>query len=242
MKLIPILLAGMLWIVSISAFAETDTFQVEADGAYQAVSGESVELAKAVAVYEARTKAVGIAGRYLARKNLIKPYVLNRDEIYSLAAREIRIETIEARQRQLANGWSYHIRIRAWVLPSDFVKAEIEDMREARSEIQETYSEEMQQPVDETLDPGKDIAKAYRLLRERKWRIALIYLNHLQGKYPNWDHIHMAKALTHYILHETAFMESSLIEACRLGNTTACEDLDKIRKLGEHDFGLSIKD
>ena len=136
------------------------------------------------------------------------------------------------------NGAICRTRIRVWVQAADFIKAEIEDLREERSENQETFLEEMNQQVDNKLDPGKDIAKAYRMLREKKWRITLIYLHHLQLKYPNWDQIFMAKALTHYMLHETAFMENSLIEACRLGNATACEDLNKIRKLGEHDFGF----
>jgi len=35
----------------------------------------------------------------------------------------------------------------------------------------------------------------------------------------------MAKAITHYLSHETKFMKKALDEACRLGNNTACEDL-----------------
>jgi hypothetical protein len=52
----------------------------------------------------------------------------------------------------------------------------------------------------------------------------------------------MAKAITHYILHEPVFMKNALNKACRLGNNTACDDLKKIKKLHEHDFGLQIID
>ncbi len=98
----------------------------------------------------------------------------------------------------------------------------------------------MEQPISTETDPGVDIAKAYRLLREKKWRITMIYLDHLEKKYPNWDSIYMAKAIAHYILHEPVFMENALNRACRLGNGTACDDLKNIKKLHKHDFGFSV--
>jgi len=52
----------------------------------------------------------------------------------------------------------------------------------------------------------------------------------------------MAKAITHYILHEPVFMKQALNEACRLGKQTACDDLKNLRRVHEHDFGLSIID
>jgi hypothetical protein len=70
----------------------------------------------------------------------------------------------------------------------------------------------------------------------------MIYLNHLEKKYPNWDSIYVAKALIHYIFHEPVFMKKALNEACRLGNQMACNDLKNIKKVHEYDFGLSIID
>jgi glutamyl-tRNA reductase len=116
----------------------------------------------------------------------------------------------------------------------------MEDTKQEKAEIEESYREEMEQPVSAEIDPGRDIAKAYRLLREKKWRIAMIYLNHLEKKYPDWDSIYVAKAITHYILHEPVFMKEALNEACRLGNQMACDDLKYLKRLHEHDFGLSI--
>ena len=58
----------------------------------------------------------------------------------------------------------------------------------------------MDQYLPSEIDPGKDIAKAYRLLREQKWRLLMIYFNHLVMKYPDWESIYMAKARAHYIL------------------------------------------
>jgi hypothetical protein len=116
----------------------------------------------------------------------------------------------------------------------------MEDTQQDKEEDKESFSEEMEQRVPAEIDPGKDISAAYRLLREKKWRIALIYLNHLERKYPNWAEIQMAKALVYYIFHEPALMKMALSKACRLGNHTACDDLKNIKEVHEHDFGLSI--
>ena len=219
---------------------ENDIFEIKAEGSYQMGAGTSVDLAKQVALFTAKRKAVDLAGRYLSRKSLIQSYEQNRDEIYSLAAREVQAEIIEERRETAATATIYRVRIRARVQASDFVKAEMEDIKQEKEEIKESYHEEMEQRISAEIDPGKDIAKAYRLLREKKWRITMIYLNHLERKYPNWDRIYMAKAITHYILHEPVFMKEALSQACRLGDETACDDLNNIGKVQEHDFGLSI--
>ena len=230
----------LLPINGVASAAENDNFEIEAEGRYQMEADSSVDLAKKVALFTAKRKAVDLAGRYLSRKSLIEVYELNRDEIYSLAAREIQAEILEEKRSTVGKILTYRVRIRARVQPSDFVKAEMQDNRQEKKEANESFIEEMEQPVSAVIDPGKDISKVYRLLREKKWRIAMIYMNHLEKKYPTWAEIQMAKALVYYIFHEPAFMEKALSEACRLGNHTACEDLKNIKKVHEHDFGLSI--
>ena len=217
---------------------EIDIFEIETEGSYRMASGSSADIAKKVALFTAKKKAVELAGRYLARKSLIKPYETNRDEIYSLAAREIQAKVLEEKRETEGTAVTYRLRIRSRIQASDFIKAEIVDAEMAKEEAQESYREEMGQPVSAEIDPGKDIAKAYRLLREEKWRIAMIYLNHLEKKYPNWDSIYMVKAILYFILHEPVFMKNALSQACRLGNDTACDDLKNIKLLHEHDFGL----
>jgi hypothetical protein len=237
-----IILGALLLFFSVNGVAsaaEDGVFEVEAEGRYQMVVDVSIELAKKMALFSAKRQAVDLAGRYLSRKSLIEVYELNRDEIYSLAAREIETEILEEKRQTVGKTSTYRVRIRARVQASDFVKAEMEDTKQEKSEANELFSEEMEQPVSAEIDPGKDISKAYRLLRERKWRIAMIYMNHLEKKYPNWAEIHMAKALVYYIFHEPVFMKKSLNEACRLGNNTACDDLKNIKKVHEYDFGIS---
>jgi hypothetical protein len=225
-----------------SAAEEVNIFEIETQGSYRMGTDASVDLARGVALFNAKRKAADLAGRYLSRIGLIKNYDQNREEIYSLAAKEIQSDILAETQVATGKITTYRLRIRSRVQASDFVKAEIADSKQEEKEANESYQEEMEQHISAEIDPGKDIAKAYRLLREKKWRIAMIYLNHLENKYPNWDRIYMAQAITHYILHEPIFMKQSLIKACRLGNNTACDDLKNLKKVHEHDFGLSIID
>jgi hypothetical protein len=232
----------LFWINGGVSAAGDDIFEIEVEGSYRMEAGASTDLVKKMALFAAKRKAVDLAGRYLSRKSLIRDYELNRDEIYSLAARQIEAEILEQKRPTVGKASIYRVRIRARVQASDFIKAEIADSKQEKKEAKESFREEMEQSVSAEIDPGRDIAKAYRLLREKKWRIAIIYLNHLGKKYTNWDSIYVAKAITYYILHEPVFMKKALNEACRLGNQIACDDLKKIKKVHEHDFGLSIID
>ena len=219
-----------------SAAEANDIFKIETEGSYRMETDASVDLAKKMALFTAKRKAVDLAGRYLSRKSLIKVYELNRDEIYSLAARAVQVEILEEKRETVGKISTYRLRLRSSIQASDFVKAEIEDSKQEKKELKESYNEEMEQHVSTEIDPGRDIAKAYRLMREKKWRIMMIYLNHLEKKYPNWDRIYMAKAISHYILHEPVFMKKSLSQACRLGNQMACDDIKNLKGLDEHDF------
>ena len=241
-KIIIFVLLLFLSINGAVSAAEDDAFEIESESRYQMVVHVSMELAKKMALFSAKRQAVDLAGRYLSRQSLIGVYELNRDEIYSLAAREIETKILEEKRQTVGKILTYTVRIRARVEPSDFVKAEMEDAKQKKSEAKELFYEEMEQPVSAEIDPGKDISKVYRLLREKKWRIAMIYMNHLEKKYPNWAELQMAKALVYYIFHEPGFMKKALSKACRLGNNTACDDLKNIKKVHEYDFGLSIID
>ena len=225
---------------SIASAMKDDIIEIEAESSYRMKAGSPIDLPKTLAIFMAKRKAVDLAGRYLSHKSLIQVYELDRDEIYSLTAREIRAKIIEEKQETVGQTSEYRVRIRAWIEPSDFVKAEIEGNKQEKIEANESFREEMEQHVSAEIDPGKDIAKAYRLLREKKWRIAMIYLNHLERKYPDWDSIYMAKAITHYVLHEPVLMKRALKRACQIGNLIACDDLKNLKKVHELDFGLSI--
>jgi hypothetical protein len=76
------------------------------------------------------------------------------------------------------------------------------------------------------------------LIRKAQWRPAIIYLDRLEMKLSDWDDIYLAKSVAYYSMHELEAMQKALTQACRLGAKEACEDLEKIKRLHEHDFSL----
>lgn len=229
-------------ISGIAQAVENDVFELEAEGGYPIATGGSIDLVKKMSLFTAKRKAVESAGRYLSRKGLIDANEPDKDEIYSLTAREIRTEILAEKREKIGEISIYRVRIRARVQPSDFLKARIFDDQQEKNEEQKSFYEEMEQSISAAIDPGMDMAKTYRLLRKKKWRVAMIYLNHLETKYADWDEIYMAKALVYYILNEPLFMKEALNEACRLNNQIACDDLKNLKKVHESDFGLLIID
>jgi hypothetical protein len=206
---------------------ESGIFVTETEGRCRISTEGSADIARQVALFIAKRKAVDEAGSYLAAKSTIPAYELNKEEIYSLVAREIDAMILEEDQQTAYRDPTYHVRIRALVKPSDFIKAENEDAKDIHSEQNESFQKEMEQPVSAQIDPGKDIAKAYRLLRENKWRIAMIYLHHLEQKYPYWGRLYMVKAATHLHLNEPGLRHKALDDACRFGHQLACEEISK---------------
>jgi hypothetical protein len=130
-KFILVSLLVIFSINGVASAAEDDVFEIEAEGSYRMEASSSIDLAKKMALYTAKRKAVDLAGRYLSRKSLIKVYELNRDEIYSLAARKIEAEILEEKRPRAGKTSTYRVRIRARVQASDFVKAEMEDTKQA---------------------------------------------------------------------------------------------------------------
>ena len=240
----------IIWIVFLvifsingAALAGTDNIvEVDAEGSYPIVAGESIDLVKKVALFNAKRNAIVLAEKYFSHNRLIEVYELDKDEIFCLAARELHAKLLEEWQEKSGKTSLYWVRIRTQVHAFDILKAEIEAEKLAREEEQESYREEMEQHVLVEIDPGRDMAKVYRLLREKKWRIMAIYLNHLEIKYPNWDSVYMSKAIMHYLLHEPVFMKQALSKACRLGNQIACYDLTNIKKVHKQDFGVIVID
>ena len=239
-----VLVATMLVLISLaglSSAADKDAFEIETEGSYRLSAGAAVDdTARAVTLFNAKRKAVALAGRYLSHMRLIKTYRENKEEVYSLAAGSLGARILDQKQEKTGNGPLYRCRIRVRVQASDFVQAEMAAAAMEADEARKPFREEVEQPLSAEIDPGRDIAWVYLFLRQKKWRPAIIYLDHLEKKYPNWDSIYMAKAITYYILHNPVFMQRALQKACRLGNALACDDLKHLRRVHERDFGLSL--
>ncbi len=211
--------------------SEDYTLELETEGRYHIQPGVSDELTDQIALYDAKRKAVELAARYLARRNLIEPLGRDREEIFSLATRKINISILEKR-RQAGKGEDIlFIRINAWIRPSDFVAAVILDQKIDKEEEKKSFLQEMEPSISKEIDPGKDIAEAYRMIDENQYRMAVIYLDRLEAKYPGWYEIHKVKALGYYALNDTANFSASLKKACRLGDEHACQEVKSFKKI-----------
>ena len=234
--IITILLLGFTTVIFAQDLAD-NVIEVEAKGSYLMGDGNSKQLARQLALFEAKRAALETAGKYLTHKSLIPFYEMKKEEIYSLAARETQAKIIEERWEPIGKTIKCLIRIRVKVQVSDFIKAGIQDQKLEKKDEKESLLEEMDPVLSKEIDPGKDIAKAYRLLRKREWRMAVIYLDHMEKKYPNWGNIYLAKAIALYALNAPSEMKKALKMACGLGNHQACDDLKHLKKV--HKFDLT---
>lgn len=234
--IISILLLGFSTITFAQNLAD-NVIEVEAKGSYLMGDGNSKQLARQLALFEAKRSALETAGEYLTHKNLIPFYERKKEEIYSLAASETQGEILEERWESIGKTTKCIILIRAKVQISDFIKAGIQNQKLEKEDDKESLLEEMDPVLSKERDPGKDIAKAYRHLRKKEWRVAVIYLDQLEKKYPNWDNIYMAKAIAFYALNEPLEMKKALERACGLENYQACDDLKRLKKA--HNLNLA---
>ena len=193
------------------------------DFTYNLRKGDSKELSKDLALFGAKQKAVVLSAKYLIHKGLLEHYGKKQSEIFCLATDEIGVSVIDEKFHEKRN--AYYVKIKAVVRSTDFIQAEIKNLALERKELEFSYSEEMEQHVSESIEPGQELSRAYRYIRRGKWRIAIIYLNHLEKKYPNWGEVYLAKAIGFYSIHNVEKMMAALKTACFLDNEEACKDL-----------------
>jgi hypothetical protein len=216
--------------------AGEESLEVVAEGQFEAQAGTAKKLARQIALFEAKKKAVESAGRYLAGKHLVLSYEQKKEEIYCLVATKIRLKVIAEKTEPSGNTYNYYIRIRATVRSSDYIEADILDKQMEIKEGREPLKAELEPPITDKIEPGVDISQAYRLLRQEKLRPAMIYLDRLEKKYPNWAAIYLAKAMGFYLLSEPSNMKRELIRACTAGNATACDDVKSLKRVRQFDL------
>jgi hypothetical protein len=230
--MVAVLLAPARW----AQTAAEDSLELVSEGKFEALAGTSRKLARQIALFEAKKKAVESAGRYLAGKHLVLSYEQKKEEIYSLVTTKIDSKIIAENEASSGHGYTYIVRIRTTIRSSDYIDADILDKKLEIEETRETLKEELEPEITAEIDPGMDIARAYRLLRQEKLRPAMIYLNRLEKKYPNWAAIYMARAIGFYLLHEPSDMKKELEKACAAGNPSACDDLKSLRRVRQFDL------
>jgi hypothetical protein len=211
-----------------------DILETTTDYTYRIGPGDSQKKYEALGLFGAKYKAVVLAAKYLSHKGLLENYGKKQKEIFCLAVNELKSEIVE--KKLIDNGSSFYIKIKTKVDSLDFIKAEIKDLELEKDEKNFSLQDKMEQHISKSIDPAQELSRAFRYIRRMQWRIAIIDLEHLERKYPNWSEIYLAKAIAFYAIHETQSMLDALKTSCSLGSREACEDIaglthsDKIGK------------
>jgi hypothetical protein len=120
------------------------------------------------------------------------------------------------------------IKIKSSVSLTDFVRAEIRNTEFEKEETNFSLQEEMEPVVLPTIAPALELSRAYRYIRKHHWRMAIIYLDHLEKKYPHWGTLFLATSMAYLGMHETERAISALSSACYLGDKEACLKLNQL--------------
>ena len=200
-----------------------DAIKLITEYTYKVGDKDSKEKSRALALFGAKLKAVSLAAKYLTHKGVLEHYEKKQNEIFCLTTNQIRVSIIDEKFHQDKN--SYYVKIKSEVTSIDFIKAQIRNVELEKNESSFSYSEEMEQPVSKIIDPGAELSRAYRYIRKEQWRISIIYLDHLEKKYPYWGDVFLAKAIAFYGMDQIDKMVDTLKTACSLGNQEACNEL-----------------
>lgn len=215
---------------------EQDAVVIVTQASYLIQPDDSTMLAKALAQYGAKRKAVETAGRYFVMKGLVESYEKKREEIYSLATNEIETKILEEKWVPSGKLKRYIVRIESRIYPVDLIQAEIQNKKLEMQQTDDTLREKLEPGIQPKINPAHDIARAYRYFRTGHWRPASIYLDRLEHKYPHWGEIFMAKAIAFYALQDPLRMKKALETACSFENTRACEDLNTLKRVHSLDL------
>ena len=218
------------------AAASTDTaaipsFELETEGIFVIRAGDTESVAKALALFDAKRKAVEAAYKYFSRKELTGFYGKETDEIIDLAADNLRYRVLKEAGAPSKGGSIYSVKIRVAVRPSDIIEAEKENLQLEKREAQLPFRELMEPAIAPDTPAGHELARAHRLFRTRSPRAGIIYLDKLERQFPNWSEIFESKALGYYMLHEPSQMTAALEKACQLGSRKACDDLNMFKQV-----------
>lgn len=225
-QIICFLVLSMLMLPSLSSADDREhenRFEVISSFAYPIAPEDSRNVYESLSLFGAKYKAVLQSAKYLNHAGVLKDYGSRSREIFFLAAAGLEVQILKS---GMMNPGRFNTRIKAVVRLEDFTRAEIRNIELEKREEKFSWQEEMEQYIDQTIEPGREISRAYRYFRKKDWRIGIIFLDHLQKKYPGWDEIYAAKAIGFYALNKTEAMALALKKACELGSREACEDLE----------------
>ena len=217
----------------------SSAIEIESEGVYQIGAGDTLQIAKALALYEAKKAAVAAAGKYLSRKGIIEYYERKKEEVYNLVIDGLIVRVLSEQKTGRGGAQRFEVRIAARIDATDFIQAEITNLKLEHQEAKASLRSMLEPSIEPKVRPGRELATAYRLMRKGHLRPALLYLARLKDKYPHWGEAYLAEAIAHYIAHDLPAMHQALKTACAYNNTEACEDLKNLKRMHDQEFDLA---
>ena len=203
-----------------------DEMQAVTSFSYHAGPGDALQTARALALYGAKYQAVLLSADHLAGRGLLKAYGDRQLEIFCLVVDKLQYSMLDdsfSEKDRIAVA-----KIKSSVSLNDFVRAEIRNAEFEKEEADFTLQEEMEPVVSPAIAPAQELSRAYRYIRRHHWRMVIIYLDHLEKKYPHWGPLFLAKAVAYLGMHETERAISALSSACYLNDQEACLKLNEL--------------
>jgi hypothetical protein len=198
----------------------------EVEFSYTAGPDEKPGTARALALFGAKYKAVVQCSDRLAEEGLLGADAGRKKAILCLVADAMRPQLLT--QSIDAANHTYTVKLRCICTLADYVKAEIRNQLLDKKELHLSLKEEMEPVMSPALAPALELARAYRYIRREHWRMAIIYLEHLEAKYPYWGPLYLAKATAFLGIHERERAVSAMASACHLGDQEACSKIDLV--------------
>ena len=225
-------IAAVLLLVAVPAgSARADdpvSFSVDTKGSYTLGPGDSESLARRLAWFRAKRLAAGQAAERFERRRLIQFMDRDKNELVALVADSL--NATERKDRCRPDGRSGSttciVRARVVVRLSDFIDAQLVSLELSRIEDRENYHDELEPQIQDPFEPGQALAKAYRLIDKHEPRMAVIFLDSLTRRFPNWWEAYEIKAMALRLQNQVAAMKQAYLRACELGRLTACSKLD----------------
>jgi hypothetical protein len=185
-------------------------------------SGPSVPLgiARGLALYGAKYEAVAILIDRVAGGDLLNDFWDQHREVFCLLASQLPFTLIDESFSQ--EDLTYTVKIESRLSLTDYLRAEMVNAALDSEESRLSLQEEMAPLISPETMPGYDLSKAYRYIRKQRWRMAIIYIDHLEKKYSDWGDLLFAKAIAFRGMNETEKADGAFRSACHLGNHDAC--------------------
>jgi len=190
---------------------------------YTSGPDDNPETAHALALFGAKYAAVFQCAQRLRGIDLLMVEPNRKRAIFCLVADRMQYKLIE--QRSDPDLGTYFVKISSTLDLVDYTEAASRNASLHNEEQHYQLREELEPSLSGTIAPAFDLSRAYRYISQERWRMAIIYMDRLEVKYPHWGILQLAKATAYLKLHERKQAMGSLKSACNRGIEEACQKI-----------------